>query len=242
MVGITEKRLVSLIWILNNKSKSWSILQLQKEASALLQKKEPGVYKKGTRVKILDSKAALAYSPTFGLVKELEKKKFISKDSQTNEYSVTNATGLIDLISLNRPLNGLETVNYYSPLGLSKTLNLIADSRMDYAFTLFAGSEIYRAYVKTDQVHVYINKENEKEWKKYLISKGCRAAQQKKDANLFFIPLNEPLNTAVLAGASKIKGYSIAPAPILLSDLLSFGGLAEEQGRFLMDAWLENRL
>jgi len=34
----------------------------------------------------------------------------------------------------------------------------------------------------------------------------------------------------------------VAPIPILLSDLLGFGGLATEQGEFLIEEWLENRL
>ncbi len=75
---LTEKRLASLLWILKNKEKKWSIFELTKGVSGLLRQKDWRVYKKGTkgtRVPITD--LALTYSPTYSFVKELEGKGFL---------------------------------------------------------------------------------------------------------------------------------------------------------------------
>ena len=62
---------------------------------------------------------------------------------------------------------------------------------------------------------------------------------EKSEANLFLIPVKENF---IFRFAKRIKGFLIAAAPILLADLMGFGGLAEEQAQFLMEEWLDNRL
>ncbi|MEW6295924.1 MAG: hypothetical protein AB1467_06605 [Candidatus Diapherotrites archaeon] len=214
MLELTEKRLVSILWMLKNKGKKWSIHELSKGS------------------------VGLSYRPTFSFVKELENKGFIEKDPKTAEYGVTRVVDLVRFVSLARPVGSLKTLNFHSPLEFSKTLKMVQESKLPLAFTVFAGSELYRQYVKTDQVHAYIKKREEEKWGKYLLSKNCLKAQ-KSQANLFLIPTEQG---AFFKDATKVRGYSIAPAPILLSDLLSFGGLAEEQASFLMEEWLNNRL
>jgi len=235
---LTEKRLVSLLWILKNKEKKWSIFELFRGASGMLGLKDPLAYKedtKGTRVPIVD--LALTYSPTHSFVKELEEKGFLYKDTKTGEYGVAKAADLIKLVSLTRPFNSLKMEFYHSPLGFSETIKMIGSSKLPYALTLFAGSELYRQYVKTEQVHAYISESNKKEWEKYLLSKKCLKANR-EDSNLVLV-YAEPV---IILQSSMIKGFSVAPTPILLSDLLSFGGLAEEQGLFLLDNWLSGEL
>lgn len=235
MLELTKKRLFSVLWMLKNKGKKWNIYELRKGAAEMLGA-DDRVHKKNTRFPVLDM--ALTYGPTFRFVKELEKNGYIAKDPNTKEYSVTRANDLVRLISLARPLTSLKTIPYHSPLDFEQTLKLINSAKLDYSFTLYAGSELYRAYVKTDQVHVYIAEGEEEKWAKYLLAKKCLKAE-KSQANLFLLPIKDKV---FLKGSAKIKGFSIVPTPILLSDLISFGGLAEEQGRFLMDAWLENRM
>lgn len=235
---LTEKRLVSLLWILRNKEKKWSIFELTKGAAGMLGQQDWHIYKKGTRgtrVPIVD--LALSYSPTHSFVKELEKKGFLYKDAKTGEYGVAKAADLVRLISLARPFNSLRAECYYSPLGFSDTIRMVGSSKLPYALTLFAGSELYRQHVKTEQVHAYISQGDRKEWEKCLLSKKCLKAER-KDSNLVLICAE----SAIPKQASKIKGFCVAPAPILLSDLLSFGGLAEEQGVFLLDRWLSGEL
>ena len=235
MVELTEKRLVSLLWILKNKGKKWSISELRRGAAVMLGK-DDAVYKKNTRFPIMDS--ALTYGPTFTFVKELEKSGLIAKDTRTAEYGVARAGDIVKLISLVRPFLSLKTINFHSPLDFSGTLKMIHASKLAYTFTVFSGSELYRQYVNTDQVHAYIKEGEAEKWGKYLLSKKCLKAQ-KSQANLFLIPTEQE---AFFKDEAKIKSFSVAPMPILLSDLLSFGGLAEEQANFLMEEWLNNRV
>ena len=223
MLELTEKRLAYLLWMLKNKEKKWSIYELQKKAAEGNRKEKSHVSKKAS---FSDQDKALTYGPTFTFVKELEKNGHVVKDSKTTEYRVTKVNDILKLISLARPFASLKTNNYYSPHDFSKTLKVIHASKLPYAFTLFAGSELYNHYVKTDQVHTYIHKDEEENWNKYLLSQKFLKAS-KNQANLFLIPLLSSSQESFFRNATKLKGFSVAPAPILLADLLSFGGLAE---------------
>ncbi len=234
MLELTEKRIVSLLWMLKNKEKKWNISELQRGAAIL--ERENAVYKKNTKFPVMD--LALTYGPTFTFVKELEKTGFITRDAKTAEYKTARARDIIKMISLARTIASLKTLNFHSPFEFYKTLKMVNESKLPYSFTVFAGSELYRQYIKTDQVHVYIRKGEEEKWSKYLLSKKCLKAQ-KSQANLFLIPTEQK---TFFNNSEKIKGYSIVPTPILLSDLLSFGGLAEEQANFLIEEWLNNKM
>lgn len=238
MLKLTEKRLVSLLWMLKNKGKKWSIYELRKGAAEML-RKDNRVYSQKKPFPILNM--SLTYGPTFTFVKELERSGLIAKDAKTAEYGVARASDIIRLISLARPFTGLKTLNYHSPADFSGTLKMVRASKLAHAFTVFAGSELYRSYVKTDQVHVYVREGEEKEWDKFLLSKKCLKVpkERKSQANLFLVPTRQE---AFFRASVTVKGFSVAPTPILLSDLLSFGGLAEEQANFLMEKWLNNRL
>jgi len=235
MLELTEKRLASVLWILENRGKSWSVYELRK-GTAKMTETEDTSYKKGTRIPTLDT--SLTYRPTLSFVKELEKNGFIMKNDKTSEYSLARAPDLAKLVSLAKPVTGLKAIGYHSPHDFEGTLRLVNASKLDYSFTVFAGSEFYRPYVKTDQVHAYMREGEEKKWEEYLLSKKCLKAE-KREANIFLLPTK---NEALLKQAKKVKGFSIVPTPILLSDLISFGGLAEEQGRFLMEEWLNNKM
>lgn len=235
MLELTDKRLISLLWMLKNKSGAWNMSELRRGADAMLGK-ESAVYKQTKPFPIID--LALTYGPTFRLVKELEESGLLTKDTKTQEYRVSKAVDLIRFISSVRPFKSLKTISYFSPLDFSGTLKMIKQSKQPYAFTIFAGSELYHPYVKTDQVHAYIGEGDEKKWEKYLISKKCLKAQ-KNQANIFLIPTRQQI---FFTQAQTIKGFSIAPPPILLSDLFSFGSLAEEQANFLLEEWLNNKL
>ncbi|MBI4044437.1 MAG: hypothetical protein HY392_01890 [Candidatus Diapherotrites archaeon] len=214
MFELTDKRLLALLWILENKGKDWSILELQKKS------------------------VSLGYGPLYNFVKELEKNGFVSLDSKTHEYRVSKAIDIIRFISLARPFRSLNAIPYYSSLDFIGNLKMVNGAKLPYAFTVFAGSELYHSYVKTDQVHMYVKEGDEKKWEKYLLSKNCLKAQ-KSQANIFLIPTKQQI---FFTKPERIKGFSIVPTPVLLSDLFSFGGLAEEQANFLIEQWLENRL
>jgi len=234
MLELTEKRLVSLLWILKNKGRKWNISELRRGAAELFGKDDT-VHKQKTPFHIMD--LALTYGPTFTFVKELEKNGYLVKDPKTAEYAVSRAADLVKLISLARPFAGLKKQEYYSPFGFAKTMGVIKGAKFPHSFTVFAGSELYAQYVKTEQVHVYVREADLEKWAKYLLSKNCLKAETGQ-ANLYLIPTKQDV---LFRNASNIKGYSVAPMPVLLSDLLGYGGLAEEQANFLMSAWLSRR-
>ncbi len=238
MMELTDKRLVSILWMLRNKNKKWSILELRKGTSKMMEK-DDAVYSRKKPFPILN--LALTYGPTFRFIKELEKGGYVYKDEKTQEYGVSKATDLAKFVSLHRPIMSLEAKPYFTPISFEKKLELIKNSKLAHAFTLFSGSELYRPYVKTEQVHAYIKETEINEWEKYLLSNECRKVMgdERSQANIFLIPTNQEV---FFSQAEKVKGFSVAPLPILLSDLLSAGGLAEEQAKFLMEEWLEDRL
>ena len=235
MLELTDKRLVSILWMLKNKGKKWSIFELRKGAVAMFGK-DDAVYVKNTKFPIMD--LGLTYGPTHTFVKELENSGFISKDTKTNEYGVSKAKDLVKFISLAKPFSGLKTINYYSGEDFSSILKIVNASKLPYAFTVFAGSELYRPYVKTNQVHFYIRHGDEKKWADYLLAKKCLKAD-KANANIFIIPASHDV---FLSKAVRVKGFSVVPTPILLSDLMGFGGLGEEQANYLMEEWLNDTL
>lgn len=235
MLELTNKRLVSILWMLKNKDKTWSISELRRAAAAMINQDDT-VYAQKKPFPIVD--IGLTYKPTHTFIKELEKNGFVAKESKTSEYRVAKAGDLVKFISLSRPFAGFKSINYHSPTEFQETLKIVNGSKLNYAFTVFAGSELYRPYVKTNQVHVYISESDKQKWSDYLISKKCMKAE-KSEANLFLIPVKENF---IFRFAKRIKGFLIAASPILLADLLSFGGLAEEQAQFLMEEWLDNRL
>ncbi|MFH1392029.1 MAG: type IV toxin-antitoxin system AbiEi family antitoxin [Candidatus Diapherotrites archaeon] len=236
MLKLTDKRLISILWMLKNKEKKWNILELRKGTEKMLGGKDTGIYSQKKPFQILN--LTLTYGPTFSFVKELEKSGFLLKDSRTNEYTVSKASDLVKLISFTRPFNSLEKIEYYSPLDFASTLKTVGNAGFDYAFTIFAGSELFTPYVKTNQVHIYVRPGDEPKWKKYLFSKKFLKAE-KGQANLFLIPTKQEV---FFRQAEKVKNFSIVPLPILLSDLFSSGGLAEEQAKNIMENWLDNRL
>jgi len=238
MIELTEKRLVSLIWLLKNKSKKWSIFELRKGTAEMLGE-DDRVYSQENPFPILNM--SLTYGPTFTFVKELERNGLVVKDTKTARYGVAKASDIIGFVSLARPFTGLEALNYHSPKDFSKTLKMVRASKLAHAFTVFAGSELYRPYVKTGQVHVYVREGEEEAWSEFLLSRKCFKVpeKEKNQANLFLIPTRQEV---FFRASASVKGFSVAPTPILLSDLLSFGGLAEEQANFLMEEWLNNRL
>ncbi|MFH0955233.1 MAG: hypothetical protein V1777_03960 [Candidatus Micrarchaeota archaeon] len=211
---LSEKRWLTLVWILSNKDRSWSILDLQK------------------------SSKSLGYGPIWDFVKELERSGFITKDESSNEFRVSKARDLIQLMALSRPLSTLFPRLFYSAKDFTAKLELVSRAKMDYALTVFGASELWRSYVKTELVHFYVQTKDLSKWEKYLLSNGCLKAER-SDANILLHPV--PLES-FFSLTQTIKRLKVAPAPVVLADLISFGSLGQEQAQFLMEEWLSGRM
>lgn len=117
-------------------------------------------------------------------------------------------------------------------------MDLLKAAEMGHAFTIFAAGELLHPYVKTEDVHAYIRGGDRGEWKNYLIAKNARRAPS-KEANLVLFPVNEEYYFRL---AREVKNYRIAPIGVVLADLLSYGGLGEEQAKLIFDEWVGGRL
>ncbi len=212
MLKLTSKRVGTLLWMMENINKKWSIYGLCKGAGTL------------------------DYSATYTFVKELEKAGFITKIR--GKYSNSNARGMVSSICYSQPIKLRERENFFVSGDMKKKMDLLKAAKMNHAFTIFAAGELLHPYVKTEDVHAYVRKRDYDGWKKYLIAKNARRAVP-KEANLVLFPVAEEYYFRL---AKKVKNYRIASIGVVLADLLSYGGLGEEQAKLILDEWLGGRL
>lgn len=211
MLKLTSKRAGTLAWITENVDKTWSIYELAKGAGTL------------------------DYSATHAFVKELEKAGFVIKIK--GRYRLSNAPGAVQYLSLFQPFQSRHKEDF-SVLGDMKAKrDLVGSNGLSYAFTLFSAGELLYPYVKTEDVHAYIKKEEFDSWKKYLIKEGARRATP-KEANMVLILVEEDYYFT----GREIRNYRIAPIGIVLADLLSYGGLGQEQAKMIQNEWLKGRV
>lgn len=210
-MNLTDKRIGTLTWIINKKGREWSIYELEKNA------------------KTLD------YSATHTFVKELERNGFVTKNSKTNQYTVSNVRPLIQSISLFKPFKAKKKIRFFVPGSMSKKLKLLKKQELDYVLTLFAGAELILPYVKTEDVHAYILERDAARWMEKLLKSKVRRAEG-KDANLFLLI---EAQKHVFELAQNIHNHPVAPMAVLLADLFSFGGIGEEQANEILKEWIK---
>lgn len=212
MPKLTPKRVGILLWILGNSEQKWSIYELCKSAGTL------------------------DYSATHTFVKELEKAGFVTK--MRGKYGISNARGIVNSVSYFQPIKSRERENFFVLGDMKKKMDLLKAAKMDHAFTIFAAGELLHPYVKTEDVHAYIRKDDRDGWKNYLIAKNARRAPP-KEANLVLLPVADEYYFRL---AWKVKNYRVASIGVVLADLLSYGGLGEGQAQLILDEWLGGRL
>lgn len=203
MLKLTIKRVGTLAWIIENVDKAWSIYELAKEAGTL------------------------DYSATHAFVKELEKAGFVIKTR--GRYRLSNAPGAVQYLSLFQPFRSRHKEDFFVLGDMKAKMDMVGSSGLPYAFTLFSAGELLYPYVKTEDAHAYIKKQEFDSWRKYLIKEGARRAAP-KEANMVLILVGEDYYFA----GREIRNYRIAPVGIVLADLLSYGGLGQEQAEMIL--------
>lgn len=212
MFKLTDKRVGTLLWILENKDRKWSIYELSKNAETL------------------------DYSATHTFIRELEKAGFVIKSK--GRYGLSNASALIQILSVSQPFRLKEKKCFFIMGSMKSKMDAVKDGKLEHAFTLFSASELLFPYVRTEEVHVYVRREEFEKWKKYLIKKNVRRAME-KEANLTLILVDQDCHFRL---SRKIRSYTIAPIGEVLSDLYSYGGIGEEQAQLIQKEWLKGRL
>ncbi len=176
----------------------------------------------------------LDYSATHAFVKELKKAGFVT--IMRGKHRLSNAVGAVQYLSLFQPFRARQYEGFYAAGDMRAKMSLIESSGLPHAFTLFSAGELLFPYVKTEDVHAYVRSGDFERWKEYLFSKGVRRAAP-KEANLILMPVEEDYYFT----GREIRTYRIAPTGIVLADLISYGGLGQEQAAMIQDEWLKGR-
>lgn len=207
MIKLTEKRQGVVLWIVENKDKEWSIHEL--------------CIKFG----------GLTYPSTYGFVNQLLKAGYLTK-TRAGKFMLANAHALLRQLAYTFPLKAKEKKCFFVGGGIADKMGLLKSIELEHSFTAFAAGEVLHPYVKTEKVHAYIRKKDGKRWEKELAERGARPAFE-EEANLFLLPVQEDYFFNL---SKKIHGFTIAPTGLVLADLISIGGLGEEQAKMVEGA------
>lgn len=209
MIPITPKRVALAVWLLENIEKEVSIYQATKEARVL------------------------NYHATHEAFKDFASAGYIQK-TKAERYRVTDAPALVHQIALAFPFRLKPIVGFFlggDMIGKMQRLSSIEPSTI---FTLFAGAELLSPYIRTIMVHAYVPAKSIETQKDRLLQSGGRRAEL-NEADTFLLPTDHAF---VFEFAKKIGSYRIPPMGVLLADLESYGGLAQEQAGRIMREWL----
>ena len=204
MIKLTEKRQGVILWILENKNRSWSIHEL------------------------CTSLGGLTYPSTYDFVNHLLEAGHLIR-TQTREFMLVNTRALISQLAFTFPFKAKKKSSFFIKLGMKDKMSLLKDIKLDYALTAFAAAELLHPYVKTEKVHAYVRTRDIETWKKLLTKKNARPAYE-DEANLFLLPVEENYYFKL---SRKIHGFSISPPGLVLADLISIGGLGEEHAKVI---------
>ena len=212
MIPITIKRIALIVWLLENVDKEFSVLQATKE----------------TRV--------LNYHAIYNALRDLAVGGYLRR-TKTRRYRVANAPALVNEITLALPFRLKTMIGFFLGGDMLEKMQHLTSMKIDLVFTLFSGAELLSPYVKTSLVHTYVPQESIENIKDVVLAFGGRRAAV-GEADTFFLPTQ---HNFVFNFSRKRGLFNVAPMGILLADLMSYGGLAQEQANRIMKEWLSGR-
>ncbi|MCK4326970.1 MAG: hypothetical protein KAW41_00665 [Candidatus Diapherotrites archaeon] len=207
MIKLTEKRQGIVLWILENRGKQWSIHELCTKFGGL------------------------TYPSTYDFVNQLLGAGYLMK-TEAREFTAMNAHALVQQLAYTFPLKAKEKKCFFVVGGMADKIKVLKSIKLDYSLTAFAAGEVLHPYVKTEKVHAYARKKDIGKWGEELARKGARPAFE-DEANLFLLPVQEDYYFNL---SRNIHGFRIAPLGLVLADLVSIGGLGEEQAKMIEGA------
>ena len=212
MIPITIKRIALIVWLLENVDKEVSVLQATKGAGVL------------------------NYHATYTAFKDLASGGYL-RITRTKRYQVANAPALVNQIALALPFGLKPMTGFFLGGDMLEKMQRLSSMKIDLVFTLFSGAELLSPYVKTSIVHAYVSQESIEYLKDALVASGGRRATV-EEADAFLLPTQ---HSFVFSFSRKRGSFNIAPMGILLADLESYGGLAQEQANRIMKEWLSRQ-
>ncbi len=207
MIKLTEKRQGVVLWILENRERQWSIHELCTKFGGL------------------------TYPSTYDFVNQLLKAGYLMK-TKSRRFMLTNAHALVQQLAYTFPLRSKEKECFFAGGDMAGKMKMLKRTGLDYSATAFAAGEVIHPYVKTEKVHAYVRKGELGKWKKQLVRMGARPAFE-DEANLFLLPVGEEYYFSL---SRQVHGLRLAQRGLVLADLVSIGGLGEEQARMIEGA------
>ena len=211
MVPITPKRTILIVWLLENVNQEISVLQARNEARAL------------------------NYHATYNALSDLAAAGYLRRN-ESRRYQIINAPALVRRIAYTLPFRQKPVIGFFLGDDMIAKMRRLSGLDDSVVYTLFAAAELLSPYVETKNVHAYVPLKSIPILQERLLQGGGRRAQI-GEADTFLLPTGDDF----LLRFSRKKGeFRIAPMAVLLADLESSGGLAQEQAGRIMKEWLSS--
>lgn len=165
------------------------------------------------------------------ILNQLEKTGYLAR--KRGGINARNSRKLLNAWAYAASVKELEKIEF---AGAEKSQYLIKKialaagrSKLEYAFTLFAGTELVCPLVAPNEVHLYILESDKEKWEKILKKENIFPAE--KGNIICFLA-----DKSYFYGKIERAGMNIVSYPQLYADLFSTGGRGEEAAEELLKA------
>ncbi len=167
---------------------------------------------------------------TSKIVNQLQETGYIVKTK--GKLRVTNKEMLVRAWGYTVSISEIPKVSFISAekpkYVVEKINNISGKSSLKYAFTLLSATELVNPYLYPDNVDLYINKNDLKEWEKLLVDQRIYPAE-KGNVTLYLV------DESYFFDARKIDKFFVISLPQLFVDLFSKGGRYVESAEKIME-------
>lgn len=180
-------------------------------------------------VRKIAREAGVSLGISVKILNQLEKTGYLAR--KRGRLEVKNFKGLLNAWAYTvstRELKKMEFMGAEKPQYLIKKLALIAKKhRLEYAFTLFAGTELVCPYVAPNEIHLYILENEKEKWERVLEKENIFPAER---GNIVCFLADK----SYFYGKTEARDISVVSYPQLYVDLFSLGGRGEEAAKELL--------
>ncbi len=165
---------------------------------------------------------------TSKIVNQLAASDYLEK----RDFKIKNKERLLEFYSLSYSLNELKNLQFVAPERpqyiIKKIANIANKNKLEYALTLFSATEIVKPYVAPAETHLYVLKEQQKNWE-LILPKSNILPAQKGNVILFIVEKEYFYN------CKNINGINVISLPQLYADLTAYKGRGAEAAKMLGD-------
>ena len=156
----------------------------------------------------------------------------MSWESSAEYYRLINPGKILDILAKEYEFKKNKIISFYSfernPDSLIEQINQIhKETNLPYALTLHAGAAQVAPYVRYNDIHVYIRKQDVQTWKEAW---NLKETELGGNVNLLIPQYKWYLSTTQL-----VKGIKVVNDVLLYLDLINYPQRGEEQAEFLRE-------